>query len=765
MNSATAVNNITTGGEREPLQFGSSSGGEQVEELKSLPIRTLLDIALERGFLSSLNEIERFPQAPLDRKGITWVRVERLPIHPGNGNDYDLLSRWQATLSTLHSWGHRLIYVLHRCGGQTHLYLGAVPLTGMVSKEAASAQLSQAAKSEMPGIDLVPVDQQEMFDRCIIPLSAMEAAGAVTGLPSLRGGTNNQNALLQTLDQVAFGIRDFFHEEHDYAFVAIADPVSDNEIAAAAYKLRDLGSEIHSAVSSESSTSHTDATSRQLELGAAFGMAAGVLTAAFVPPAAPFVAGILSGIKYSHGSSKSDTRGKTQHYLDKTAEYCESVIDRHIERFKRGRNLGFWNAGLYVLAGTETTVNTITGILRSVYSGDASYLEPIRVHLLKRKSGAAECIQRMQLVPLPTGEGNGKSGTEGTTGWHPLGRMYESVATPLNTEELSIATSLPRRDVPGLRFVRNAVRFATNPPNLAADENCITIGNVMDTGVELEMPYAFDLKSLVKHALVTGVTGSGKSTTCRRLLEEVVSRKIPALIVEPTKDEYVRWALVQNKQRPPEDQIQIFVPGWDAFEGVTLQQLKLNPFEPAAVEGSSLVDYAARYERLSAIMRVSLPMSDILPTLLEEAIFLYMQQNIDSGFTDADLPPCAAYPKLEGLAAVAQNVIQGRGYERKVQDNLVAAIKTRIISLTRGRRGRMLNVEKSTPFQLLFDKSAVINLSQIPDDRDKALVMCLLFLALGEYRLSKYRNDPAYRATADRNELCHLAVIEEATAC
>jgi hypothetical protein len=71
-------------------------------------------------------------------------------------------------------------------------------------------------------------------------------------------------------------------------------------------------------------------------------------------------------------------------------------------------------------------------------------------------------------------------------------------------------------------------------------------------------------------------------------------------------------------------------------------------------------------------------------------------------------------------------------------------------------------VEKSTAFDLLFESRVVVNLSEISDDRDKALIMSLLLMALNEYRSSIYRNDPAYRDAADRNELRHLAIIEEA---
>jgi DNA helicase HerA-like ATPase len=757
-----------------PADFRNSSN-EYIELLKPLKsdqisvtgayhdasFHGLLDYALERSYLANLSEVEVFPKALVKPRSITWIRIARLPIHPTKVGEYELLSRWQSVLATLHAWGHRLIYVLLRENGKTHLLLGAVSLSGIVEPRAAAAQLCQAAKSQMPGMDLRLVSGEEFLDECIVPLTRLNVAGAVTGLPSLR--TGNQLGLLQTLDQVAFGIRDFSQDEYDYAFVAIADPVSDAQIAEPIHVLRQLGSNIHSFVEASKSSTHTESEGKQGGISLNF-VVASIMSLVVMgnPTLIPFLA--YSGLNNRRTLTAGDAQGITTRHLDKTAQYCEQVIDKHIARFKKGRNLGFWNTGVYVLAGAETTVNTITGILRSVYSGEESYIEPIRVHLLKRTSGAAACIQQFQHVPLPcdeTWKHEIQKITGRATGWHPLGAMFENITTPLNTEELSIVTSLPRRDVPGLRFVRTAVRFATNPPELSSDKNGITIGNVMDMGVELEAPYCFDLNSLVKHVLITGVTGSGKSTTCRRLLEEVISRSIPVLIIEPTKDEYVRWAIAHNKQTSPDKHFQIFMPGRDEFDGVPLQQLKLNAFEPAGF-GNNPVDFSCRYERLSAILRASLPMSDILPTILEEVIYLFMQDQIGGNFSDVELSPRDVYPKLDGLINKAQSVIQGRGYDRRVQDNLIAAIKTRISALTRGRRGRILNVEKSTPFDVLFESRVVVNLSEISDDRDKALIMSLLLMALNEYRSSIYRNDPVFRDAADRNELRHLAIIEEA---
>ena len=138
-------------------------------------------------------------------------------------------------------------------------------------------------------------------------------------------------------------------------------------------------------------------------------------------------------------------------------------------------------------------------MLRSVYSGDETYLEPIRLHTFKDGSGALETVKYgMELVPL-TAEEEAEQGKE----WHIFGKVFQYVSTPMNTEELSLAASLPRRDVPGLRFVKTAVRFANNPAEFAGDS--ITLGRVVDTGVIQNNEYKID-----PHALVPTCSGNRK---------------------------------------------------------------------------------------------------------------------------------------------------------------------------------------------------------------------------------------------------------------
>lgn len=95
-------------------------------------------------------------------------------------------------------------------------------------------------------------------------------------------------------------------------------------------------------------------------------------------------------------------------------------------------------------------------------------------------------------------------------------------------------------------------------------------------------------------------------------------------------------------------------------------------------------------------------------------------------------------------------------------NGLAAALDTRFKYLVRGKRGEILNVYQSTSFSKLFDEPTVVNLSKIANQKDKALIMSLLMLALYEYRVSAYSYNDNYRKKAQENKLLHMTVVEEA---
>ena len=753
----------------------------------------LLDYMLERSYLEDISEREDFNTVKMPlHENVGWIRIDRLPVSPLRIDDYDLLSRWQGVLASLHAWKQKLIFLLQRRNGETQLYVGVKGVN--IGEELKKCRC--ALISSMPGIDLCELDAEdekarEDIRRINKQISFSACAGAVTGIPSFRKGT--QFGVLQTLDKLAFGFKNVNGINANYSLIVIAEPLTDVQISDIISKFQQLGSDIHSEVTRQvtegNNASYSEGSDFGVNADLGFGLGQGnfgpltnLVTGALLSanPAA-FAARntlnvFLHAMGYHGGIGLSrrlnSNRGVTvsqsmaKDYLNKFAQYTEMLTDKHCERLRSGRDIGFWNTGVYVLADTVDNVDLITGILRSVYSGDYTRVEPIRTHLFK-SSSALETIKNFNLVPIINPDAN--EFLKDSDEWHMFGSAYQYVSTPVNTEELSLFTSLPRKDVPGIRFVKNAVRFANNPGKGDVVGEVVRIGNIVDTGIVQSNEYTIPVNSLVRHSLIVGSTGCGKTTTCRTLINAVLEKQKPILIIEPAKDEWVRWAIKQNEETDkldiPESEkckrrITVFEPGLSVFEGTRLSNLRLNPFQPAAVEGAP-IDMQTRCEKFTALINATLPTGDILPVIMDEALYSYLQEKVED-FEEEDMEQLPKYPLLEGVLNVARRVLENRGYEKRVTDGLIAALETRFKYLTRGKRGKILNEYTSTSFETLFNGNCVINLSKIPNSRDRALIMSLILLAQYEYRVSAYTYDAEYRRMAQSNELMHLTVIEEA---
>jgi hypothetical protein len=106
------------------------------------------------------------------------------------------------------------------------------------------------------------------------------------------------------------------------------------------------------------------------------------------------------------------------------------------------------------------------------------------------------------------------------------------------------------------------------------------------------------------------------------------------------------------------------------------------------------------------------------------------------------------------------SVVKGKGYEKSISDNLIAALTTRIQSLRYGWKKQLFDQPFSTPWQDIFDRPVVINLSYLGDDADKAFTMALLLQFLYEYRQVQHSVlNPVERR---KSSLRHLTIIEEA---
>ncbi|MBC8500055.1 MAG: DUF87 domain-containing protein, partial [Candidatus Atribacteria bacterium] len=114
---------------------------------------------------------------------------------------------------------------------------------------------------------------------------------------------------------------------------------------------------------------------------------------------------------------------------------------------------------------------------------------------------------------------------------HPLGEEFDTLATPLTTEEVAILMSLPYREVPGLK-ISEVADFNLNPPEIDG----INLGKLLYRGEILPTPVSISSQSLTRHTFVTGLTGSGKTNSCLALLIDAYKEKgLNFLVIDPAK--------------------------------------------------------------------------------------------------------------------------------------------------------------------------------------------------------------------------------------
>ena len=95
-------------------------GQKAIYELPLDLANPLIDYMLERSYLEDVSDrndfnVELMPAS----ENVGWLKLDRLPVSPLRVDDYDLLSRWQGVLSSLHAWQQKLIFLLQRRNGET----------------------------------------------------------------------------------------------------------------------------------------------------------------------------------------------------------------------------------------------------------------------------------------------------------------------------------------------------------------------------------------------------------------------------------------------------------------------------------------------------------------------------------------------------------------------------------------------------------------------------------------------------------------------
>jgi hypothetical protein len=288
--------------------------------------------------------------------------------------------------------------------------------------------------------------------------------------------------------------------------------------------------------------------------------------------------------------------------------------------------------------------------------------------------------------------------------------------------------------VPGFRVRRGQFGHAEA---VQASGPSITIGHISGTS----RPVMLSVRSLTKHALLAGGTGSGKTTTAMEILRQLwVDHHIPFLVIEPVNsdaDDYRRLAAS---------------PGFTELEVVTVgdeggRPLRFNPFEvpPGVLIGEHMAN-------LLACFKAAFGLWEPLPSIYQDALDLtYLRSRLLSS-ERSDLTK-RAWPTAVEFMRAMREVTADLGYAGEVKANIEAASIRRAQQLVRGATGSAFLTNRPNDIAGLLDHPVILELKSLGSGDEQALMMALLLNAITEhYQASR-------GATAD---LVHVTLIEEA---
>ena len=405
-------------------------------------------------------------------------------------------------------------------------------------------------------------------------------------------------------------------------------------------------------------------------------------------------------------SDNSETLSYQQRYVQ--AEQYVQKVEAFSEHSFENAASGEWCVVCNYAASTTEDARLLGGLLTAAFYGAGS--EPEVVHAVVRHDDAR--------VPLV-------DGWEFTHAAYLGNEAFPRYATLLSCRELAVYASLPATDTAGLAVVDD-VAFDVDR-EVSGD---LVVGSILDAGRPTQNAYALPSDELNRHALVVGLTGSGKTNTLKCLLHDLATRRgLPFMVVEPAKKEY--WEL----WRMGFDDLQVYSVG-SSEPGA--RGLCINPFECASVTGPGgrrrRVPIQTHIDFVYAAFKASFIMYTPMPYVLERAIYEIYE---DCGWdvqADVNRTGREVYPTIEDLYFKIPEVVDAMGYDQKMRRDLIGSLQARINSLRIGSKGATLNVARSFPFDQLLEGRVVVELEDIGDDDAKAFIISLLLVNLLEVR-------------------------------
>ena len=440
--------------------------------------------------------------------------------------------------------------------------------------------------------------------------------------------------------------------------------------------------------------------------------------------------------------SESSTTGSSQNVSKdiinkKAADYVKYIDEMLLPIIDYGKSKGLYLTTTFIFADNNSQLEKLGNTIKSLYSGKKGNKNPLEFEILENNDKKIEYFKNFQ-IPNCVSYDNENALTLKS---HFIENDEVSLGNWYSPNELGLIAGLPEKEVVGLAL-NEEVEFGLNAKTPDKGEELISLGNLVQSGNKIDTKVYLEKSALNKHIFITGVTGTGKTTTCQKLLLE---SELPFLVIEPAKTEY---RILMNNEKT--EDILIFTLGNDK-----VAPFRLNPFE--FFEGESIT---SRVDMLKAAMEASFDMEAAIPQIIESAMYSCYEDygwNIDTDENEKFNNPydegVYSFPTLEDLLNKIEIEVTKHNFDDRLKKDYIGSITARLQGLLVGSKGQMLNARRSIDFRELIEKKVVLEIEGIKNGTEKSLVMGFILTNLCEALRAKYDKDKHFK---------HITLIEEA---
>ena len=440
--------------------------------------------------------------------------------------------------------------------------------------------------------------------------------------------------------------------------------------------------------------------------------------------------------------SESSTTGSSQNVSKdiinkKAADYVKYIDEMLLPIIDYGKSKGLYLTTTFIFADNNSQLQKLGNTIKSLYSGKKGNKNPLEFEILETDDKKIDYFKNFQIPECISYDDKNAL----TLKSHFIENDEVSLGNWYSPNELGLIAGLPEKEVVGLAL-NEEVEFGLNAKTPDKGEELISLGNLVQSGNEIDTKVYLEKSALNKHIFITGVTGTGKTTTCQKLLLE---SNLPFLVIEPAKTEY---RILMNNSKT--EDILIFTLGNDK-----VSPFRLNPFE--FFEGESIT---SRVDMLKAAMEASFDMEAAIPQIIESSMYSCYEDygwNIDTDenekFENAYDEGVYSFPILEDLLNKVETEVTKHNFDDRLKKDYIGSITARLQGLLVGSKGQMLNSRRSIDFRELIEKKVVLEIEGIKNGTEKSLVMGFILTNLCEALRAKYNKDKHFK---------HITLIEEA---